>query len=179
VLDSLLGDVLGTLDLASLLSVGDIEAGMVDRASDSVETSEADVVASIGSLNMGNVALLEELALTQGLDVLGGLSNTVSGTLNGVLGTVGLPELLDVDVLEINELVAPDGDYTSALSELRTLGVLIDPLIGILQADSGPQAGSIAALGLVDGLVPTGAGMGGLGDLLGGVTSLLTEGVDR
>ncbi len=189
-LDSLLGDLLGTLDLTSLLSVGDVEAGMVARSSDSVETSEADVVASIGSLNVGNLPLpLPDggLDLTQGLDVLGGVSNTVSGTLNSVLGIVGLPELLDVDVLEINELVAPDGDYTRALSELNTLGVSLAPLAGILQSTpSGPQDGSIAALGLVDGLVPTGGGMGGVGglgdllggDLLGGVTSLLTEGVN-
>lgn len=178
-LDSLLGDLLTTLDSTSLLSVGDVEAGMVARATDSVETSEADVVASIGSLNVGNLPLLEDLDLTQGLDVLGGASNTVSGTLNGVLGIVGLPELLDVDVLEINELVQPDGDYTNALSELRTLGVSLAPIAGILQATpGGPQAGSIADLGLVEDLVPTGGGMGDLADLLGGATSILTEGVD-
>jgi len=177
-LEDLLDTVLGLLDLSSLLSVGDVEAGMVARAADSVEASEADVVASIGSLNVGNLPLLQDLDLTQGLDVLGGLANTVSDTLNGILGIVGLPDLLDIDVLEINEVIQPDGDYVNALSELRTLGVSVAPLVGILQsADTGPQPGSVAALGLLDG-VTTGEGMGGLGGLLGGVTSILTEGIN-
>lgn len=176
-LEELLGNVLGVLDVTSLLSVGDVQAGMVAKATDSVETSEADVVASIGSLGVGDgLPLVSDIDLTQGLDVLSGVSDTVTGALDGVLGVVGLNGLLDVDVMEITEVVAPDGNYTSALSSLNMLGISIAPLVGILQTDPGPAEGSAADL--VPGLLgSTGGGMLDLGELLGGVTSILTEGV--
>lgn len=177
VLDSLLGDVLGTLDVTSLLSVTDMQAGMVAKATDSVDTSEADVVASIGALSVGDnaVPLLSNLDLTQGVDVLSGVSGTVTGALDGVLGVVGLDGLLGVDVMEITEVVAPDGSYTTALSSLNMLGVNIAPLMGILQT-GGPAEGSAADL--VPGLLgSTGEGMLSLEGILGGVTSILTEGV--
>nr|MBA2436896.1 hypothetical protein [Acidimicrobiia bacterium] len=96
------------------------------------------------------------------------------GLLNSGLGIDGL---LDIDVLEITELIQPDGDYTNALSGLTMLGVNLDPSkilgVGILQADSEPTASSI----LGDGLPLLGGDMLALDGILSGVTSILTEGL--
>jgi LPXTG-motif cell wall-anchored protein len=143
---------------------------MVAKATDSLDTSVADVVASIGSLKVANLELLENLDLTDDLNVLSGAGDTVSNLLNEGLN---LPGLLDVDILKITELVEPDGDYTSALSSLTALGVSVNPLVGALQAGSDePTAAGI----LGDGLPVLGGDMDLLGGLLGGVTSVLSDG---
>lgn len=172
-LEPILGGALPVLDDLNLLEVGGITAGMQATATDSVDSSVADVVANISSLKVAELDVFEDLDLTQGLDVLAGVGDTVSGLLNTGLGLEGL---LDIDVLEITELVAPDGDYTNALSGLTALGVNLDPSkilgVGILQAESEPTASSI----LGGGLPVLGGDMDVLGGVLG-VTSILTEGL--
>ena len=173
-LTPIVGGALPVLDDLNLLEVGGITAGMQSTATDSVDSSVADVVANISSLKVAELDVLENLDLTQGVDVLAGVGDTVSGLLNTGLGLDGL---LDIDVLEITELVQPDGDYTNALSGLTALGVSLDPSkilgVGILQADTEPTAGTI----LGDGLPVLGGDMDLLGAALGGVTSILTEGL--
>jgi hypothetical protein len=120
-LEPILGGALPVLDDLNLLEVGGLTASMQATATDSVDSSVADVVANISSLKVAELDVLEDLDLTQGLDVLAGVSDTVSGLLNSGLGIDGL---LDIDVLEITELIQPDGDYTNALSGLTMLGVL-------------------------------------------------------
>ncbi len=172
-LEDILEGVLPTLDGLSLLEVRDVKAGMVATATDSVEASVADVVASIGSLKVANLDILRNIDLTKDLDVLSGLGDTVTNLLNTGLG---LGDLLDIDLLKIEELVAPDGDYTKALSSLTALGVGIKPLglVGIASSHDEPTArrilGNLPLLG--------GGDMLELESLLGGVTSVLTEGVD-
>ncbi len=173
-LEGILGGVLPTLDGLNLLEARDIKAGMVATATDSVDSSVADVVASIGSLEVANLDVLNDIDLTEDLDVLTGLGDTVTNLLNTGLG---FGDLLDVDLLEIEELVAPDGDYTKALSSLTALGVGIKPLdlVGIAQAGSDePTARSI----LRSGLPVLGGDMVNLENVLGGAASVLTEGVD-
>lgn len=169
-LTPILEGVLPALDGFELLSVRDVQAGMVARATDSLESSVADVVASIGSVKVANLSLFENLDLTQDLALLSGLGDTIASTLNSALGLSGL---LDVDLLKITEEVVADGDYTKALSSLTAVGVTVNPLAGILQAsgDEPTASGILGANGL------TGGGMGLLGGLLGGVTSVLSEGV--
>ncbi|MDQ3353736.1 MAG: hypothetical protein M3507_04500 [Actinomycetota bacterium] len=177
---------LPVLDGLNLLEAEGIQATMQASATDSVDSSVSEVVASIGSLNVAGLDPLGSLDLTQGTDVLAGLGDTISQTLNTGLGMDGL---LDIDVLEITETIAPDGDYTSALSSLNTLGVSLDPgqiLGGVAAAQVGsavPTATSILGegglpLGL-DGL-PLGNEMLDLEaeDILEGVTSILTDGLD-
>ena len=172
-LEDILGGVLPTLDGLNLLEARDVKAGMVTTATDSVESSVADVVASIGSLKVANLDILENIDLTEDLDVLSGLGDTVTNLLNTGLG---LGNLLDIDLLKIEELVAPDGDYTKALSSLTALGVGIEPLdlVGIASSHDEPTArgilGNVPLLG--------GAEMLELEGVLGGVTSVLTKGVD-
>ncbi|CAN5863407.1 hypothetical protein BH23ACT1_BH23ACT1_06760 [soil metagenome] len=173
-LEPILGGALPVLDDLNLLEVGGLTASMQATATDSVDSSVADVVANISSLKVAELDVLEDLDLTQGLDVLAGVSDTVSGLLNSGLGIDGL---LDIDVLEITELIQPDGDYTNALSGLTMLGVNLDPSkilgVGILQADREPTASSI----LGDGLPLLGGDMLALDGILSGVTSILTEGL--
>ncbi|MBW3644800.1 MAG: hypothetical protein KY441_04770 [Actinobacteria bacterium] len=168
-LEPILGGVLPTLDGFELLSVRDVQAGMVAKATDSLETSVADVVASIGSLKVANLEVFENLDLTQDLALLNGLGDTIGSTLNSALGLSGL---LDIDLLKITEEVAPDGDYTKALSSLTAIGVTVNPLVGVLQTGSG----ELTATDVLGGTGLTGGGMGLLGGLLGGVTSVLSEG---
>ncbi|MBW3547005.1 MAG: hypothetical protein KY452_02565 [Actinobacteria bacterium] len=168
-LTPILEGVLPTLDGFELLSVRDVKASMVARATDSLETSVADVVASIGSLKVANLEVFDNLDLTQDLALLTGLGDTISSTLNSALGLSGL---LDVDLLKITEEVVADGDYTKALSSLTAVGVTVNPLVGILQTSNEPTASDILG---ANGL--TGGGMGVLGGLLGGVTSVLSDGV--
>lgn len=171
-LEPILGGVLPTLDGLNLLEVRDIKAGMVATATDSLDTSVADVVASIGALEVANLEILKNIDLTKDLSVLTGIGDTVSDLLNTGLG---LGDLLDIDILKIEELLAPDGDYTKALSSLTALGVSLNPgeLLGGLQA-GGPTASSI----LGGGLPVLGGDMLNLEGLLGGVTSILTKGLD-
>ncbi|MBW3579612.1 MAG: hypothetical protein KY431_01060 [Actinobacteria bacterium] len=173
-LEGILGGVLPTLDGLNLLEARDIKAGMVATATDSVDSSVADVVASIGSLEVANLDVLNDIDLTEDVDVLTGLGDTVTNLLNTGLG---FGDLLDVDLLEIEELVAPDGDYTKALSSLTALGVGIKPLglVGIAQAGSGGPT----ARGILGSDLPVlGGDMVNLENVLGGATSILTEGVD-
>ncbi|MBW3581406.1 MAG: hypothetical protein KY431_10255 [Actinobacteria bacterium] len=169
-LEPILGGVLPTLDGFELLSVRDVQAGMVAKATDSLETSVADVVASIGSLKVANLEVFDNLDLTQDLALLSGLGDTISSTLNSALGLSGL---LDIDLLKITEQVTPDGDYTKALSTLTAIGVTVNPLVGALQTGSG----ELTATDVLGGSGLTGGGMGLLGGLLGGATSVLSEGV--
>ncbi|MGI9120625.1 MAG: hypothetical protein ACR2G7_10995 [Acidimicrobiales bacterium] len=114
---------------------------------------------------------LTSLDLTQNL---AGVSGTINGVLNGALG--GLLNL-DVDVLQIDKLVAPDGDYTRAFSSLSAMAVNILPVSPVAQAQAAPLP---SALDIVPtGLPDTGGAMTGLLglDALSGVTSLLTEGL--
>lgn len=172
-LEDILEGVLPTLDGLNLLEVRDIKAGMVATATDSLDSSVADVVASIGSIKVANLDILDNIDLTKDLKVLSGLGDTISNLLNTGLG---LGDLLDIDVLKIEELVAPDGDYTKALSSLTALGVGLKPLslVGIASSHDEPTArgilGNVPLLG--------GADMLNLEGLLGGATSVLTKGLD-
>lgn len=183
VVDEILGELgpilsgaLPVLDGLNLLEVGGINAGMQATATDSLDTSVADVIAEIGFLKVANLDLLEGLNLTQGTEVLSGIGDTVSGLLNTGLGLDGL---LDIDVLDITEIVEPDGDYTKALSGLTALGVNLDPskiLGGITGAQVGGALSALDILG--DGGLPVlGGDMLALDGLLEGVTSILTEGL--
>ena len=169
-LEPILAGVLPTLDGFELLSVRDVEAGMVARATDSLETSVADVVASIGSLKVANLEVFDNLDLTQDLALLTGLGDTISTTLNSALGLSGL---LDVDLLKVTEEVVADGDYTKAISSLTAVGVTVNPLVGTLQASSNEPTAS----DILGGTGLTGGGMGLLGGLLGGAASVLSDGV--
>lgn len=112
---------------------------------------------------------VRHLDLTQDLALLSGLGETIASTLNSALGLSGL---LDIDLLKITEEVAPDGDYSKALSSLTAIGVTVNPLVGALQTGSG----ELTATDVLGGTGLTGGGMGLLGGLLGGVTSVLSEG---
>lgn len=169
-LTPILDGVLPTLDGFELLSVRDVKANMVAKATDSLETSVADVVASIGSVKVANLSVFDNLDLTEDLALLSGLGDTIASTLNTALGLSGL---LDIDLLKITEEVVPDGDYTKALSSLTAVGVTVNPLVGVLQAGSTEPSAS----DILGGTGLTGGGMGLLGGLLGGVTSVLSDGV--
>ena len=131
VIGKVISSVLAVLDGTSLLSVQGIEIGLVADAKSTVETSIAKVTGTIGSVKVGNLEVpgVSGLDLTSAADVLAGAADAVTAAVGDVLGLVNaqLANLVDVDVLKIEELVAPDGDYTKATAGVTALTATITP----------------------------------------------------
>jgi hypothetical protein len=79
-LKPILGGSLPVLDGLNLLEAQGIEATMQATATDSVDSSVSDVVASIGSLKVANLDVFEDLGLGGGTDLLA-VSDQISGLL--------------------------------------------------------------------------------------------------
>ena len=149
----LLDDLLST----TLLTVNDLNVGVVAQARDSVANSVADVTGSIGSISIGDVTV-------PGLDALGtvdqvvALSDQITGALGGILAIIdpSLANLVDIDVLDRSTSIVANGAATEALASLTGLRVTITPpdLCGLLTRL---------------GATPVTETLGGLLDSLGGV----------
>ena len=131
VVGSVITSLLAILDDTSLLSVEGIEIGVIADAKSSVESSVADVTGTIGSVKVGNLAVpgVSGLDLTSATDILSGAGDAVSDAVGSVLGIVNaqLADMVDVDVLKIEELVAPDGEYTNATASVTALTATLTP----------------------------------------------------
>jgi hypothetical protein len=178
IVGSVVTSILATLDNTSLLSVQGIEIGLVSNAKSTVETSLADVTGTIGSVKVGSLALpgLTGLDLTAAAGVLSAAGDTVSAAVGDVLALVNaqLADMVDVDVLEIDRLVAPDGEYATATAAVTALTATLTPpalLTGALDI-TGTAAELLGQVGAaVPALAPV---MGQLEASLGGL-DLLTS----
>ena len=85
---------LGLLDGVSLLKVDGIEIGTTTKATDTVAGSVADIVAKIGAIKVGGLAL-PGLDLGATLAQVNGVLDTVNGTLGSVLGAIS-PDLANL-----------------------------------------------------------------------------------
>lgn len=145
----------GVLDLlagASLLNVSGLDVGVVTKATDDLETSVAEVTASLGSLQVGDLAL-PALDLTGPLAQVEGVLGQVTGAVNGILGQIGggqLSDLVDVTTLQQQASTQLVGDHNVASAEFTGLLVDIAPVGDLLD-------GLLASLALTDSV----------GDLLG------------
>ncbi len=181
-ISDVLTTALGVLDGVSLLKVEGVEIGTTTKASDTVAGSVADIVAKIGAIKVGGLAL-------PGLDLgattaqLNGVLDTVNGTLGSVLGGISpdLANLVKVNLFAKDPAtgVTSGGGYIKSLAGVSALTASIVPplnlagILGTLTAANGIGS-AITGLGgtlpVLSNLMPT------LNGLLGGVTSVLGEG---
>lgn len=151
-LSEVLDTVFGILDEVALLSVGGVDVGVVTAATESLDTSSADVTATLEDLNVGGLDL-PETDLLGSADDLVGVVEQVESTLDGILSIVdpGLAGLIDVGVLE---------ETTSVLEEDGTITSVAD--FTALRLDVNPD------LDVINGLIDQLAGLESIGDVLAG-----------
>lgn len=181
-LTNVLKTALNLLDGVSLLSVQGIELGTVTKAGDTVANSVSDIVAKIGSIKIGGLTL-PGLDLGATLDQVNGLLNTVNNTIGGVLGSISpdLANLVKVNLFAKDSAsgVTKDGGYIKSLAGVSALTAKITPPLNLGAILGGLTAGNgIGSLltGLGGTLPVLDTVMGTLNGLVGGVTSVLTEG---
>lgn len=147
-LGGVLGDVIDTLAGVTLLSASDARVSVTNKATDSADTSIAEISASVGSFSVGPDDLpgvaLDDVATAAISDV----ESDLNGSVGGILGTVdaSLSELVDVDLLgeRSSDISERDGRVTST-SELTLLKVSVDPPAGLDDLVDG--LGSVTGLG--------------------------------
>jgi hypothetical protein len=182
---SVLSTAIHALDSVSLLKVGGVEVGAVTKATDSVNTSTADIVAKIGSINVGGLSL-PGLDLASTLAQVNSVVNTVNTTLSSVLGSISpdLANLVHVSMFQKDAAtgVTKDGGYIKSLAGVSALTAAINPPLNLTQIVNG-LLGNAGTAGI--GSILTGAGgtlpvvdtlMTTLNGLLGPAVSALTGG---
>ncbi len=181
-LTTVLDNALKALDGLSLLKVSGIEIGTKTVAADTVAGSTADIVAKLGGISLGGLSL-------PGLDLgataaqVNGVLDTVNGTLGSVLGAISpdLANLVKVNLFakDPGTGVTQGGGYIKSLAGVSALTASITPPLNL----AGIVGGLTSAGGI--GSLLTGAGgtlpalstlMPTLNGLLGGATSVLTQG---
>jgi hypothetical protein len=131
---SLLTGALSGISNAPLLQVKNLVVGISTKAADTVQNSAADIKASLGSVQVGNLNV-------PGVDLASLLTNA-QNQVNGVLNTVGLGNLITVKALDQTRSVATSNGYVNALANLTGVHVAIAPLSSL--------AGGTAAAGATD-----------------------------
>jgi len=135
---------LGDLASAPLLQVNDLVVGISTKAADTVGNSAADIKASLGSINVGNLSV-------PGVDLASVLSNAQT-TVNTVLSNVGLGNLVTVKALDQTRSVATSNGYVNALANLTGVHVAIAPLSSL--AGGTTAAAGTDTMGQILGTVP-------------------------
>ena len=175
----LLDGLLGTLSGAPLLELSGVSLSAVANAADTLANSSATTSANFGTIKVGGKSL-GVLDLNATVAQVTALKDTVLGTLNTVTGILGLPNLIDIGILERTASVKAEGSYNVASAGLDLLRVSINPpanLGGLLSGISatGPLSGLFSGLSLP---VPAVAGLPLGTDVLAsafGLTSLLSQ----
>ena len=117
---SVLTGALSGLSNAPLLQVDNLVVGITTKAADTVANSAAAIQASLQDIKVGNVTV-------PGVDVATLVTNT-QNTINGVLNTVGLGNLITVKALDQTKSVNSASGYVNALANLTGVHVAIAPL---------------------------------------------------
>lgn len=167
-LTDLLGNALGVLDTAPLLSVTGLDVGLAAKASDTVSRSAAAVTAKIGSVLVGGKSLGGADLGTTAAQLTSTL-NGVTSTLSSALGAIdpGLASLVTVKLFDQSKDVKAAGGYTMAWARLTALSAAVTPpadlaaivtkvqnLVGIGDV-LGSLGVSLQALPVLDTAMPT------------------------
>lgn len=160
-LDQLLGilnGVLDGLDGAPLLAVDNLAVGLTARAGDTLGTSVAKVVGSVGALRVGGQSL-------GGLDAgataaqLGALGDQVTSALGGILSSIdpSLGALVHVDLLDQVTSLSESGGVTKASAAITGLRATITPpdVCGVLGRLGAVPDSLAAVLGGLGGAAPS------------------------
>ena len=129
-ISGLLNGALSGITNAPLLQVQDLVVGITTKAADTVANSTADIKASLGAVQVGNLTV-------PGADLAAVLTNA-NNTINQVLTQAGLGNLITVKALDQSKSVGTQNGYVNALANLTGIHVAINPL-------SSLAAGSTAA----------------------------------
>ena len=174
--EQLLGIIDGVLDGlgdAALLSIDDLVVGITARADDTLASSVATIVGSVGDVQVGGVSL-GGLAAPD-LGAVSALADQVTGTLGGILGLIdpALSSLVDVGLLEQTASVTEADGITHAVAGITGLRATVTPpdvcaVLGRL----GLQETLGSVLDSLGEAVP--ALPGPVGDILGAVGSTVT-----
>lgn len=154
----LLDGILDGLDGAALVVVEDLVVGLTARADDTLATSVASVVGSVGDVRVGGVSLggLDVGAATAQVTALG---DQVAAALGDILALVdpSLAGLVDIGLFEQQTSLTQQGASTNALAAVTALRVTVDPpdVCALLDTVTGGLAGTVQ--GTVDTLL---AGVG-------------------
>jgi hypothetical protein len=120
---ALLEDILGLLDGVSLVSLDLLQVGMSTVATDSVDTSSADVAPVIEGLVVGGLPVDAGAALEATEELLA----TVNAQLDGVLATVGLSDIISIALFDQGATVTEKDGAIVSDAFFTGLGVDIDP----------------------------------------------------
>lgn len=127
-LTDILDGILDGLGAAPLLSVEDLVVGVMAKADDTLASSVATVVGSVGEVKLGTVSLggLDAGAL---LSQIAGLSDQVTSTLGGILSTIdpALAGVVDIDLLDQTTTVSEAGGVTNAVAGITGLRATVTP----------------------------------------------------
>lgn len=197
-LTGLLDGIVAGLDGASLLSVEDLVVGVTAQADDTLATSVATVVGSVGDVRVGALSL-GGLDLASTVGQVTALTDEVTGALGGVLAQIdpSLAGLVDIDLLDQSTSVTEEGGVTKALAAItglratitppdicglldqlgvqQTVGSLLDSVGGLLPSLPGPVGAVLGDLGSTVTCSAGAAGSVGTAALVDGVASALTQ----
>ncbi|MCU1378679.1 MAG: hypothetical protein JWN29_1662 [Acidimicrobiales bacterium] len=177
-LGKVLAGGLAQLGDTALLSVKDVKVSLVATATDAVDTSVADVTASIGQVKVGNLAVpgVSGLDLAAPVATLNQAAAAIQSAVGSVLAAVNanLASLVKVDVLKIEKVVGSAGAYTHAASTVTALTATLTPpatlgaaLIDLTAVPTSTVLGTLATT--VPTIAPV---MGQLEATLGGLQAL-------
>jgi hypothetical protein len=197
-LTDLLDGILAGLDGASLLSVSDLVVGVTARADDTVATSVASIVGSVGDVRVGALSL-GGLDLGATLGQVTALTDQVTGALGSVLATIdpSLAGLVDIDLLQQTTSITEADGVTTALAGItglratvtppdicglldqlgaqETVGSLLDSVGALVPALPGPVGAVLGDLGSTVTCTAAAAGSVSTAALVDGVASALTQ----
>ncbi|MGH8992934.1 MAG: LPXTG cell wall anchor domain-containing protein [Acidimicrobiia bacterium] len=174
--DGLLDSVFGVLDNAPLIQLTGVEFSALAKAAETLAGSSASTTANFGTLKVGGLSV-GALDLNATVAQVAGLVDTLESTLNGVLGPLGLGNLIDIGIMERTSSVKAEGAYNVADAGLNVLRVSINPpaiLSDVLAPVTNLPIGNLLG-GVISGLpVDTGLASGALAGAFG-LTSLLSQ----
>jgi membrane anchored protein len=122
----LFDSLFGALDSAPLIQLSGVEFSALAKAAETLEGSSASTSASFGTLKVGGLSL-GVLDLNATVAQITSKVTELEDTLNGVLGPLGLGNLIDIGIMERTSSVKAEGNYNVADAGLNVLRVSINP----------------------------------------------------
>lgn len=159
-LGGLLSGLLGMLDGMELLNVAGLDIGLTSTATDSVNTSVAQVTAAIGAIQVGNLAAVPGVDLGSQASAITSAVGDVTANLDSVLGVVGLDGLINLSLLD----TTGTGVTKTPTGYVRSVSNLTGVDLSIVPPDTLDD--------LVAGLPVVGSSVGGILTAIPGFSSL-------
>jgi hypothetical protein len=127
----LLSGLLQMVDGTNLLTIDGIDAGVVSKATDAVDTSVAKVTAAFGDITVANLASVPGLDAAASAAQVTGVVGSVTDQLDSILGTVSpdLAGLIDLKLLDTSGtgVTKAANGYVHSAANLTALDLGITP----------------------------------------------------